>query len=80
MTLEGMDVSALLPKINTPVWIIHGENDTIVPINQVRKFHELCEREKRINWRFSYHRSGHCLAYEDPSHLGAMVDFFERNL
>lgn len=77
---ELINVASILPKINAPVWVIHGESDSIVPIKQVRTFHELCEREKRINWRFSYHKKGHCLAYEDPSHLGAMVDYLERNV
>lgn len=70
--LHTLDFRPLLDKITQPVFVLHGENDTLLPIE-----HSIELAKGVRNGRFyKIPGRGHCTNVEDPNLLTVLLDPF----
>jgi pimeloyl-ACP methyl ester carboxylesterase len=55
MGKQRMDAEALVANVNPPVWVLHGENDTTVPMYLGRRLFELAPAPKTwVQWPLAH--------------------------
>ncbi|MBL8115765.1 MAG: alpha/beta hydrolase [Acidobacteria bacterium] len=68
--LEELDPAVLAPRVRCPVTVIHGEDDTLVPLAFVPRLYEALPEPKDL-WILP--RCGHCHHVDEPQALHARV-------
>lgn len=68
--LEELDPALLAPRVRCPVTVIHGQDDTLVPLAFVPRLYEALNEPKEI-WILP--RCGHCHHVDEPQALHARV-------
>jgi pimeloyl-ACP methyl ester carboxylesterase len=67
--LSGFNAEAELALIEKPVWVLHGEEDKLLPIEDSKRLSQLVKKGRFIE----VPNAGHCLNYENPQKLSELL-------
>jgi pimeloyl-ACP methyl ester carboxylesterase len=67
--LSGFNAEAELAKIEKPFWVIHGQDDMLLPLEDSKKMSQLTKHGHFI----VVPDAGHCLNYENPKKLSELL-------
>jgi len=67
--LAGFNAEAEFSKIEKPYWVVHGQEDTLLPIEDSKKMAQLTKKGHFLE----VPGAGHCLNYENPKKLAELL-------
>ena len=81
-TIDALSPARLADKVDIPVLLIHGKDDTVVPIEQSRIMHKALKRADKDVTFVQLKGEDHWLSYGDTrlAALRAVAEFVERHI
>lgn len=67
--LSGLNIEEELKQVEKPFWVLHGQDDVLLPIGDSKKMAELVKNGTFIE----VPGAGHCLNYENPQKLAELL-------
>jgi pimeloyl-ACP methyl ester carboxylesterase len=74
--LSGFNAESELAAIEKPFWVLHGEDDKLLPVADSKRMSELVKRGRFIE----VPNAGHCLNYENPQKLSELLLEWQNHL
>ncbi|MDJ0760712.1 MAG: alpha/beta fold hydrolase [Woeseiaceae bacterium] len=81
-TIDALSPAKMADRVDIPVLLIHGKDDTVVPIEQSRVMHKALRRADKDVTFIQLKGEDHWLSYGDTrlAALGAISEFVERHI